>query len=62
MLVNLASFWLFKIPLAWLLAKIVGLGPRGVFVAITTAYALQSTLAGALFRRGGWEKARVSTS
>jgi putative MATE family efflux protein len=54
MLVNLASFWLFKIPLAWVLAKVFGMGPRGAFVAITAAYAMQSLLAVTLFRRGRW--------
>src|SRR5262249_40293368 len=33
MIVNLLSFWCFKIPLAWVLAKVVGLGPRGAFLA-----------------------------
>lgn len=59
MLVNFASFWLFKIPCALVLAKVVGLGPRGVFLAITAAYTVQSVVAGALFRRGRWQKERV---
>ena len=54
MLVNLASFWLFKIPLAWVLAKVLGMGPRGAFLAITAAYAVQSITAMTLFRRGRW--------
>ena len=59
MWVNLASFWFFKIPCAYVLAKVVGLGPRGAFLAITMAYAVQSIASGVLFRRGGWEKRRV---
>ena len=54
MLVNLASLWLFKIPLAWVLAKVLGMGPRGGFLAITAAYAVQSLVAVTLFRRGKW--------
>ncbi len=54
MLVNLASFWFFKIPLAWVLAKVFDLGPRGAFLAITAAYAVQSLTAITLFRRGKW--------
>jgi putative MATE family efflux protein len=61
MLINLASFWLFKIPLAWFLAKVVGLGPRGAFVAITAAYGLQSVVAAVLFRRGRWERVEITT-
>jgi Na+-driven multidrug efflux pump len=59
MVVNLASFWLFKIPCALLLAKVAGMGPRGVFLAITAAYTVQSAVAGALFHRGGWQKRKV---
>jgi putative MATE family efflux protein len=54
MLVNLASFWFFKIPLAWVLAKVFDMGPRGAFLAITAAYAVQSITAMTLFRRGKW--------
>lgn len=53
--VNVASFWLFKLPLAWLLAKGLGFGPRGVFIAISLAYAMQSLLGGLLFLRGRWK-------
>jgi putative MATE family efflux protein len=59
MIVNLMSFWFFKIPCALVLAKLVGMGPRGVFLAITAAYTVQSVVAGTLFRRGGWEKKTV---
>lgn len=56
MVVNLVSFWGCKLPLAWLLATVVGLGPRGAFIAITVAYAIQGVVAFVLFRRGSWEK------
>jgi putative MATE family efflux protein len=59
MVVNLASFWLFKIPCALVLAKLAGLGPRGVFLAITAAYTVQSVVAGTLFHRGRWETRKV---
>lgn len=59
MLVNVAAFWLFKIPCALFLSKVLGMGPRGVFLAITVAYTVQSVVAGALFHRGGWEKREV---
>lgn len=59
MLVNLVSFWGCKLPLAWFLATVVGLGPRGAFMAITIAYAFQGIVAFLLFRRGRWEKQHV---
>jgi putative MATE family efflux protein len=59
MVVNLVSFWFFKLPCALVLAKLLGMGPRGVFLAITAAYTFQSVVAGALFRRGRWERTTV---
>ncbi len=62
MLLNLVSFWFFKIPFAYVLAKVFGMGPRGVFVAITSAYALQSIVAALLFRRGKWATTKVTSA
>lgn len=59
MVVNVVSFWCFKIPLALALAKGAGMGPRGVFLAITAAYTVQSVVAGTLFHRGRWETRKV---
>lgn len=59
MLINLGVFWLFKIPLAYALARIAGLGPTGVFVAITAAYSAQALVSGLLFRRGQWQTKKV---
>jgi Na+-driven multidrug efflux pump len=56
---NLVVFWLWEIPLAWVLARTADLGPDGAFWAITVAF---STLAGAsalVWRRGGWRSQRV---
>ena len=58
-LLNLVVFWLFEIPLAWLLADRLGFGPRGVFIAITAAFCLMAVLGTILFRRGSWKTRRV---
>jgi putative MATE family efflux protein len=58
MVLNVVSFWFLKIPLAYLLARGVGLGPIGVFIAIAAAYTVQSVAAGVLFSRGRWKTAR----
>jgi putative MATE family efflux protein len=55
---NLVIFWLWEIPLAWALAVPLGLGPRGVFVAITVAFSTLAVSSAVLFRRGRW-KTRV---
>jgi Na+-driven multidrug efflux pump len=57
-LINLFVFWLWEIPLAFLLAYTFGLGPRGVFLAITIAFSTLAVVSAVLFRRGRW-KTRV---
>jgi putative MATE family efflux protein len=57
--INLFVFWLFEIPLAWWLSHRGGLGPRGVFIALTVSYSLLAVVSGILFRRGGWKMRKV---
>jgi putative MATE family efflux protein len=58
-LINLGIFWLWEIPLAHVLAVRAGLGPRGVFLAITIAFSTLAVVGGLLFRRGKWKEKRV---
>jgi putative MATE family efflux protein len=53
--VNLFVFWLFEIPLAWLLANALGFGPQGVFAAATAAFCTLAVVSAVLFRRGRWK-------
>ena len=55
---NLFVFWLWEIPLAYALAVVLDMGPRGVFVAITVAYSTLAVLSAWLFKKGRW-KTRV---
>ncbi|MGV3639949.1 MAG: MATE family efflux transporter, partial [Adhaeribacter sp.] len=57
--INLCGFWLFQIPLAYLLAKTYGLGPQGVFIAIPVAETSITIAAFVLFRRGKWKEKKV---
>ena len=52
---NLFIFWLFEIPLAYLLAYHFGLGPNGVFWAITIAFSVLAIASALLFKRGKWK-------
>jgi putative MATE family efflux protein len=52
---NLVVFWVWEIPLAWVLAVPLGLGPRGVFVAVVVAFSTLAVAAAAIFRRGRWK-------
>ncbi len=52
---NFLIFWVFEIPTAYLLAYYYGLGPDGVFWAITVAFSLLAIASAILFRRGKWK-------
>ena len=56
---NLFVFWLWEIPLAWLLATRTGSGAHGVFWALTIAYSTLAVVSGWWFRRGTWKRATV---
>lgn len=53
---NFVIFWLFQLPLAWILARTLGLGPVGVYWAIAIAYSLSAVVGILLFRRGRWKE------
>ena len=54
-LINLACFWIWEIPLAYALARPWGMGPQGVFIAITVGYSTLALVSVVLFRRGRWK-------
>lgn len=58
-IINFVAFWMIEIPLAWVLARTLGWGPNGVFVAVALAYSLAAVFAYAVFRRGGWKTTEV---
>jgi putative MATE family efflux protein len=53
--INLFCYWLFQIPLAWALARSLGQGPLGVFLAITIAESVIAVVGLLVFRRGRWK-------
>lgn len=57
--INLFGFWLFQIPLAYLLAKYFEMGPNGVFIAIPVAETAITIAGFILFKRGKWKKIKV---
>jgi Na+-driven multidrug efflux pump len=58
-LINLGCFWAWELPLAWTLAGPAGLGPRGIFIAITVAFSTLAVVSAILFRRGRWKQRTV---
>jgi putative MATE family efflux protein len=58
-LINLGCFWLFEIPLAYVLGRPLGYGPAGIFWAMAIAFSVMSIVSALLFRRGRWKLKRV---
>jgi len=56
---NLFIFWLFEIPLAYVLAYRFGFGADGVFWAITIAFSVLAIVSAILFKRGKWKEKKV---
>lgn len=54
-IINLFVFWLWEIPLAYVLAVLLGWGPRGVFISMTIAFSSLAVVSGLVFRRGRWK-------
>jgi len=57
--INLISFWVLQLPLAYGLAITAEMGPRGVFTAIMLAEMVVAALAYWQFRQGRWARTSV---
>jgi putative MATE family efflux protein len=57
--VNLVGFWLFQIPLAWVLSQYFIKEPKAIFIAILISQFVTAALSFYLFRRGGWKTVKV---
>lgn len=56
---NFFAFWVLELPVAYVLAHSLGLGPEGVFFAITIAFSAIAVASIVLFRRGYWKLTKV---
>ena len=58
-IINLFVFWLWELPLAYVLAITFGMGPRGVFLAIMISFSTLAVVSALMFRRGKWKTRKV---
>jgi putative MATE family efflux protein len=58
-LINLVGFWLFQIPLAYLLALQFGVGTPGVYAAISIAESAIAIAGIVIFRQGKWKTVKI---
>jgi putative MATE family efflux protein len=58
-IINLFCYWLFQIPLAYVLAMPLGLNAQGVFLAITISESTLAVVGILVFRRGRWKRQAI---
>jgi putative MATE family efflux protein len=57
--INLAGFWAFQIPLAYIMAIVFGLGPIGVFITIVISETTITLFTYLIFKKGNWKKVKI---
>ncbi len=57
--INFVCFWLFQLPIAYMSAIWMDLGPIGVFISITFAEVLIAIIGIILFKKGKWKTVEV---
>ena len=57
--INIIVFWMFEIPLAWLLAEHSDWLWQSIFISVLCAYSFLALLSWVLFRRGKWKTQKV---
>ena len=58
-IINFICFWLFQLPIAYISAIWLDVGPVGVFSAITLAEVLIAIIGVILFKKGKWKLVKV---
>lgn len=57
--ITFVTMWLFRLPLAYLLALTLGYGTHGAWWAMAASMVVSGLLTALFFRRGGWQKVKV---
>jgi putative MATE family efflux protein len=58
-IISFFGFWVFQIPLAYLLASWLNTGPVGVYAAIAIAESLMAIVGILIFRQGKWKAVKI---
>jgi putative MATE family efflux protein len=58
-ILNFFAFWMFQIPLAYVLAITLSMGPKGVYIAIVVAESVLAIVGIMIFRRGKWKTVKI---
>jgi Na+-driven multidrug efflux pump len=55
-----AANWIVKLPLAYVLSQIAGMGSTGVWLAIGASVVVEAAINGAYFASGGWRRSKLT--
>ena len=58
-ILNLFGYWLFQIPLAYVMSMKLNFGASGAFWAIAIAESVMAVAAIVIFRRGNWKTVKI---
>ena len=58
-IINFFAYWLFQLPLAYLLAVILGMGPGGAFLSVAISIVFIASAFVVAFRRGKWKLVKI---
>lgn len=56
---NFFCCWLLQVPLAWILADILRMGPTGVYIAVPVSFTVLAVSSAVLFKRGRWKLQQI---
>jgi Na+-driven multidrug efflux pump len=59
MVINVVALWLVQLPLAYVLSRVLGLGPDGIWLGMVGGWAVQLVLMVLRYRQGRWKYTRV---
>jgi len=59
MVINVVALWLVQLPLAYLLSRVLGFGPDGLWWAMVGGWAVQLTLMTLRYRQGRWKLKQI---
>ncbi len=57
--INFFAYWFFQIPLAYVLSKVLHMGPAGVIIAVPVAETSTAIAAYLLFQKGKWKHKKI---
>ncbi|MBM3786910.1 MAG: MATE family efflux transporter, partial [Acidobacteria bacterium] len=57
--INIVASWLVQLPLAWFLGRHLGLGPKGMYGAVSAGQIVFVSLAAFFFRKGNWKRTAI---